>query len=104
MKTNKTVKKIKPISPKHDAIIDKDYELNLAIDYINTKIINREWHLQFFPVEGYEAIVLSPYGKYINVIDRVVEKFKAEGWDCKWASAYDARGPHYCFYLSKGNL
>jgi hypothetical protein len=94
----------KPISPKDEAIIDKDYELNVAIDYINTKIKNKEWHDQIFPVEGYEAIILSPYGKYINVMDRVVEKFKAEGWDCKWSSAYDARGPHYCFYVSAGHF
>jgi len=37
------MKKTKPISPKHESITDKDYELNVAIDYINTKIKNRDW-------------------------------------------------------------
>jgi hypothetical protein len=92
--------KSKPISLNNEAITNKDYDLNLAIDYINNKIKNKEWHNQIVPVKNYIAIILSPFGKYINVMDRVVEKFKSEGWDCKWGSAYDARGPHYCFYIN----
>src|SRR3990167_9084699 len=99
------LKKSGQISPNHEPMIDDDYELNAAIDYVKRKIKDREWHDQIFPVEGYNAIILSPYGDYIKVMDKVVDKFKEEeGWDCKWSSAYDSRGPHYCFYLSSDQI
>ncbi len=93
----------KPISLK-DTEREPEYDLNKAIEYINSKLILRDWHYQIIKVKGYNAIILSPYGEYIKVMDRVVEKFKSEGWDCKWSSAYDARGPHYCFYVSESHF
>lgn len=92
---------IEPIKPDSEAIANSDNELNLAIDYINNNLINRNWHKQYFPVEGYKAIILSPYGEYIDVMDRVVDKFKEAGWDCLWGMATDVRGPHYCFYVNE---
>lgn len=93
-------KKSKPISPT-DTEREPEYDLNKAIEYINSKLILRDWHDQIIKVKGYNAIILSPCGEYIKVMDRVMEKFKSEGWDCKWGSAYDGRGPHRCFYVSE---
>lgn len=95
---------ISPITPNHESIKNKDWDLSLAIDYINTKIINKDWHCQAIPIHGYNAIILAPVGKYLNVMDAVVEKFKEAGWDCKWGRAYDPKGLHYCFYVSKSHF
>ena len=89
---------VKPITP--NAIkSDSDLDLNSSIDYLNTKLLTKDFHDQINKIENYHAIILSPYGEYIDKMDRVVEKFKANGWDCYWKSAYDVRGPHYCFYV-----
>ena len=94
--------KIIPISPK-GIERDSEYDLNRAIKFINSKLIIRDWHYQIHKVKGYNAIVL-PYGEWIKVMNTVVERFKAEGWDCKWGDAHDARGPHYCFYVSEAHF
>lgn len=94
------MERTKPISPQ-DMEQEPEFELNQAIGYLNSKIILRDWHEQSPVVEGYHAIIFAPYGAYSNVRDMLVEKFRAEGWDCKWGHAGDARGPHDCFYVSK---
>ena len=90
---------IKPISIAEAYAIQLD-DLSVAIKYINENIRKRNWHDQINKVPDYHAIILTPYGQYINLMDNVVEKFKAEGWNCYWGPAKDARGPHYCFYVS----
>ena len=90
-----------PIRPSDLTLTDNEVMVNLAVDYINDKLIKRQWHEQISKVNGYRAISLSPYGVYIEVMDLVVEMFQDSGWDCKWAEAYDARGYHNCFYVSE---
>jgi hypothetical protein len=92
-----TIKAIKPNSIN----LNDDLDLNKAIEYINKKLLTRDFHNQIHPIENYHAIILSPYGEYINVMNRVVEKFVEAGWDAYWNRAYDARGPHYCFYVNE---
>lgn len=73
-----------------------------AVKYINDHIAARKWHHQICEVEGYHAIIISPYRAYTKeVIEKVVKRFRAAGWDCMWRGAYDARGPHECFYVNK---
>lgn len=72
-----------------------------AVLYINEAISTKRWHHQIIEVKDYNAIILSPYEYYNSVMDMVVEDFKKAGWDCYWKNAYDARGPHHCFYVHK---
>lgn len=72
---------------------------NEAVNLINECIQYNKWHLQYFPKEGYRAVLL--HLDMPEVMDIVVDDFREAGWDCKWSSAYDARGPHNCFYVSE---
>ena len=91
--------KIEPIKPNEPTLTIQEEEIEKAIKYINSMLSRKEFHNQHFPKENHRAIILSPFGAYINVMNEVVERFKSVGWDCFWGSAYDARGPHYCFYI-----
>lgn len=95
----------KPISPNNTKIIFSEYELDEAIQFINHRISQKKWHDEFFVKDkSYHAIILTPAGKFCDVMDKVVEIFKQDGWDCNWGQAYDARGPHHCFYVNKNHF
>ena len=76
-----------------------------AVSFINEAISTRNWHAMWIDKENilnnYNAIIESPCGAYRSVMPMVVESFKEAGWDCMYQSAYDARGPHACFYVHK---
>lgn len=76
-----------------------------ALRFINEAISCKNWHKMYLQKQeiqdNYNAILQKPYGKYNSVMPLVVEDFKAAGWDCFFESAYDARGPHHCFYVHK---
>ena len=76
-----------------------------AVRFVNEAIANRNFHRMITQKEeviaNYNAILQSPYEKYNSVMPLVVENFKVAGWDCFFDSAYDARGPHHCFYVNK---
>jgi hypothetical protein len=95
---------VTPIKPQHNytgILTNKELELFEAIQYINFRIIKKEWHIQINKVDGYHAIVLAPYGSFLSVMDTVVEQFKKAGWDCYWKETSDSRGPHNCFYVNQ---
>jgi len=81
--------------------INKQEQINDALNFINEKINKSLWHQQILEVQNYHAILLTPYGAYLDVMNEVVEIYKSENYDCFFKSAYDARGPHYCFYINK---
>lgn len=90
-----------PIKPSDPLLSVEGFELNELIDFINRALLVRDWHRQISEVEGYHAILLSPYGRFESKAERVAELFREAGWDCKYSAAYDARGPHSCFYFNK---
>lgn len=80
----------------------KDPMISECVSYITHAIISRSFHDQHFPVDGYEAIVVKPFEKFFKTqMDGAINEFKNLGWDCYHAEAYDARGPHHCFYFAK---
>lgn len=91
--------KTEPIKPTEPTLTIKEGEIEDAINYINYMLSSKQFHFQHFRRDNHRAIILSPYGAYVNVMDEVVERFKNVGWDCFWDLANDARGPHYCFYV-----
>lgn len=95
---------ITPINPEDPRIKSKYTELELAIKYINSKIIEQEFHEQINPVPHFYAIILKPFDIYTPVLDEVVKEFKKIGWLCYWDRVYDIRGPHDCFYVHKNHF
>lgn len=95
----------KPITPQEINRKTKGVLYDEAVSFINEAITNGIWHTMLCESEeireNYFAILESPYLKYYKVMPLVVEAFKAEGWDCFFQGAYDARGPHNCFYINK---
>ena len=89
-----------PINPYSNDSPESDYILDEAIQFINHSISRRLWHDQIVKVKDYRAIHIKDFS-LLPVMDKVVKLFIKKGWDCKWSSAYDARGPHYCFYINK---
>ena len=76
--------------------------LEEAIDYINQKLKEKKFHDRFTkPDDEWYAISLAPYGRFVSVMDDVVEVFKKEGWTCSWSNEYDARGPWHSFLVHK---
>lgn len=99
---------IKPITPDQKDIKDAIIESPIydeAVRFINGNIVLRNWHKMWTQREelreNYYAIIQTPVDKYTAVMPMVVDAFKQNGWDCLFESAYDARGPHHCFYVAK---
>lgn len=92
---------MKPISP--EEITKKPILplLDQAIVYINNAIKSENWHRQIVEVDGYHAIIMPIAENFRPIRGDVVKLFTDAGWDCKWQDAYDARGPHNCFYVHK---
>ena len=95
---------MKPIAIGSTEIMISDYLIDEAVQFLNQQISTKNWHNTFKPESDYLAILLTPYNHFTIVMDKVVEMFKAEGWDCKWGNAYDGRGPHQCFYVAKNQI
>lgn len=102
------MKNTEPISPDQkdssDSIVDSPL-YDEAVRFINGNITLRNWHQMITQRDelrnNYHAILQSPVNYYNSVMPLVVDAFKAKGWDCLFESAYDARGPHHCFYVHK---
>lgn len=99
---------MKPISPKYIKAQAEPIPGPLfdeAIRFVNEAVSGRRWSELWTESEeireNYYGILQTPYDKYTTVMPLVVEAFKAEGWDCFFSRAYDARGPHHCFYVHK---
>jgi hypothetical protein len=94
---------IRPITPSDIQSTGSLYEQ--AVKLINEALTNKRWHDMYTEHQrirdNYYAIILYPAGELNPVMDLVVEDYKDAGWDCFWQRAYDARGPHHCFYVSK---
>lgn len=94
-----------PISPNDIEKHISAYLIDEAVQYLNQKISCREWHNQFTGdkdlLDNYYAVILSPVNHFNAVMDEVVSLYTNKGWQCRWGGAYDARGPHHCFYISK---
>lgn len=78
------------------------YQTEEAVEYFNARLLRQEWHRQVNAIDGYHAIAIAPCWRWEKeILDNVVKVFNEAGWDCKWSNAYDARGPHQCFYVSE---
>ena len=99
------MKNTKQIAPSEIHAPIKGHLYDEAISFINEVITNRKWHEMISEKQeiqnNYNAIILSPAGKYTSVMNLVEENFKTNGWDCFHSYAYDGRGPHHCFYVNK---
>lgn len=94
----------KPINPSElTNEVLKERLIDEVTRQINYNILNSNWHNQFSgpKSENYTAVILAPFGRFTKVMDEVVVRFQKEGWNCCWSEAYDARGPHQCFYVNK---
>lgn len=81
------------------------------VSLINESIVNKNWHNNFADsqelIDKYHAIILRPAHELLHddkFTSSISDLFKAKGWDCKIGYCRDARGPHYCFYLSKSHF
>jgi len=93
---------IHPIKPVE---INSNPRLNTPIEYFNEKLLKQDWHEEIFVKnENYHAIIITPAYAFEGIMDDVIKEFKQAGWDCFYGSAYDARGPHRCFYVNKNHF
>ena len=89
----------RPISPnENDKESISDYALDEAIQYFNQAISGRNW-FNDDPSSDYYPVLIKPYGKYNkHLMDKVVEVFTEEGWDCNWGDYYMG-GPTHCLFV-----
>lgn len=95
------------ITPEQKDLPCIGFQLDEQIKNINEAIFLRKWHNSFTDTEevrnNYYAILLYEYDDVTNeeLRKQLVEIYTKKGWDCMQKYCYDARGPHYCFYVNK---
>lgn len=101
------MKKIEAINVEQKDLPYRGPEIEKLVSLINEAISFKRWHNGYYPEKdirnNYNPILLSPYDLACNesIRKEIVRVFSEKGWDCMTQECYDARGPHYCFFVSK---